>query len=65
MTLKEAKRIGTNPQAHTTRKELLLAHLKLGNAALRSLACSPRQQEFQALMRRIEAMPRELWAYYV
>jgi hypothetical protein len=63
MRIAEAKEVAANPSAFP--EKLRLAHLKLGNAALRALASSPKQKELIDLMRQIETMPRELWTFHV
>ena len=62
MTTQQAKQIAANPAAYPD--QLKLAHLKLGNVALRTMASSPVQREIKSLMAQIEAMPREMWVYH-
>jgi hypothetical protein len=62
MRIQEAKAIAANPGQHTDK--LKLARLKLEVAALRAYPASPRQQELRELIKRIEALPRELWDYH-
>lgn len=61
MTNAEAKAIAAEPNKHL--EQLRLAHLKLGNMILRTMASSPRQKELIDLRANIEAMPKELWKF--
>jgi hypothetical protein len=61
MTISEARAIAADPAKFPD--QLRLARLKLGNAALRAFPSSPRQKAIQAMVARIETMPRDLWVY--
>lgn len=61
MKLAEAIEIARNPSRHIN--QLRLAHLKLGNAALRTYPSSPKQKELIKFRQAIEAMPEQLWRY--
>jgi hypothetical protein len=59
MNMNEAREVAANPSSNLLK--LRLARLKLGNAALRAFPSSQKQKEIQALVKQIEAMPREYW----
>jgi hypothetical protein len=61
MKISEAKAIAAKPAEHCGK--LIVARLKLQNAALRSFPSSPRQMQIRELIANIEKMPRHLWIY--